>query len=68
MSSNYEKDIALIRQTVSYIKDDVVDIKNKMENDYVTRVEFEIVQRLVYGVVGLILTSVVVALVSLVLR
>ena len=39
---------------------------DKILQDFVRRAEFQPVQRLVYGVVGLILTAVVAALVSLV--
>jgi len=57
---------ALIKKDLEYIKKRLDHIDNKLEGQYITRVEFEPIQRLVYGMVGLILVSVIGALVSLV--
>lgn len=60
--------IAVMATNIEYIKRDVTEIKRTIKEDYVKRVEFEPVKRLVYGVVGLILVAVVTAIVSLVLK
>lgn len=52
---------------VSAIKDKVISIENKLEKNYVTQEEFLPIKNLVYGLVGLTLTSVVVALLALVI-
>ena len=44
----------------------VLEIKSKMETHYVTQNEFRPVKSIVYGLVGLILTSVVIALIAMV--
>ena len=53
---------------ISSIQDDVKEIKEKLERDYVTRQEFEPIKKVVYGMVAIVLTSVVGALVALILR
>lgn len=57
-----------IQTDIQYIRRDLDKIMEKLDRNYVTKEEFVPVQRLVYGVVGLILTSVVVALVALVIQ
>lgn len=56
--------LALIRQSVDYIKDDVRDIKKKMDDNFVTRGEFDPIKRIVYGLVTLILIAVVGAMIA----
>lgn len=56
----------VIANDISYLKDDVREIKAQISSNYVTKDQFEPVRRLVYGVVGIILTAVIVALVALV--
>jgi hypothetical protein len=56
------------RLDLQYIKDDLKDIKVRLDNKYVTSEMFEPVRRLVYGLVGLILVSVVGGLLAMVLR
>lgn len=60
--------IAVIANDISYIKSDISDIKSKLEKDYVTRPELDPIKKIVYGLVGLILTGVVGALLALVLQ
>ncbi len=57
---------ALVRSDVTYIKERVTNIEQKLENDYVTQDQFTPVKNLVYGMVSIILTAVVIALVALV--
>lgn len=52
---------------VASIKDKVINIEKKLESNYVTRDEFTPIKNLVYGLVGLILTGVVMALLGLVI-
>lgn len=60
--------IALIQQDISYMKDKLDNVDQKISTHYVSRDEFEPIKRIVYGMVGLILIAVVGALVSLVIR
>ena len=53
---------------IEYIKTKLASIERKLENNYVSHDEFEPVKKLVYGLVTLILTAVIGALVALVLR
>ncbi len=59
---------AVLQKDVEFIKINVSEMKDKMEKDYVTQDEFKPVKNIVYGLVGLILTSVVGALIALVLK
>lgn len=65
-SSSEDSDIAVIKNDIGYIKQDVAEIKRMQQSHYVSKEEFEPIKRLVYGLVGLILTGVVVTLLSLV--
>jgi hypothetical protein len=58
----------VLQKDVEFIKINVSEMKEKMEKDYVTQDEFKPVKNIVYGLVGLILTSVVGALIALVLK
>lgn len=66
-NKNNETTIALMAQDIKYIKEDVTEIKLKLEKDYVTREEFEPIKKVVYGLIGLILVAVVSALIGLVI-
>lgn len=68
-------DIKLIQKDTEYIKLGLEDtknninlIKNKLENRYISRDEFAPIKSIVYGLVGLILTGVVGALIALILK
>lgn len=60
-------DIANFKKDIEYIKLELQNITEKLEKNYVERTEFEPIKRLVYGVVSLILTSVIIALLALVI-
>jgi hypothetical protein len=60
--------LAVIQKDLEYIKINVKDIRDKMEKEYVSRAEFEPIRNIVYGMVTLVLTGVVGALLTLVLR
>lgn len=59
--------MAEMGKDIQYIKVEVADIKKKLEGEYVTKTEFDPVKRIVFGLVGIVLTAVVGALVGLVL-
>jgi len=44
---------------LSYLIEDVKEIKAKLERDYITRQEFDPIKRIVYGVVFLIIAGVI---------
>ena len=68
LRSEDQTEIALIAQDIKYIKDDVQEIKGKLEKNYITREEFDPIKKIVYGIVGLVLTGVLGALLALVIR
>lgn len=47
---------------------DISDLKSLVRADLVNRAEFDPIKKIVYGMVGLILTAVVVALIALVVK
>ena len=57
-----------IQTDMGAVKSDIKDIKTSMEADYVSRLEFQPVQKIVYGMVSLILVAVIGALVTLVIK
>lgn len=59
--------INVVANDIAYIKRDVAEIKDKLEGEYVTKAEFAPVKMLIFGAVGLVLTSVVGALITLVI-
>lgn len=62
------KAMATLAVDVKYIKEKVDRIENRLDKDYVTIDQFTPVKNIVYGMVGLILTSVMVALITLVIN
>lgn len=58
--------VAVIAERTTTIAKDVSEIKSTLEKDYVTQDQFLPVQRVVYGLVGLIMVSVVGAILALV--
>lgn len=59
-------DLALISADLKQVKETVESINHKLESNYVTKdelklvqVQLELIQKIVYGVVGLILTAVI---------
>lgn len=76
-----EKDLEKAKQDgqllsdISQIKNDVIEIKGRLEKNYVTKAELETFKaemtpiiKLVYGLVSLFLTGIVVAIISLVIK
>lgn len=67
-TKNENTTLALIKQDISYVKEDVRDIKSTLSSGYVTYKEFEPVRKVVYGLVTLILLGVGGAILGLVFR
>ena len=62
-----EVEIAVLSEKIINIDKNVTEIKKKMEDDYVTKSEFEPIKRIVYGVVALMLGAIITALVATVI-
>jgi len=60
--------VAVILNKVEYIELEVKEIKDKLESDYVTMSEFKPIKMIVYGMVGIVLTTVFGALIMLVVK
>jgi len=58
---------AAVGVDIKYIKAEITEIKQKLDCQYVTQMEFKPVKTIVYGLVSLILTGVVGALLALVI-
>jgi len=65
-SMNQQADIVGIQKDIQWIKDGVNQINQKLERDYVTEQEFGPIKTVVYGMVGIILTGVLAAIIRLV--
>lgn len=64
--SEDEIKLAVIAKDIEYIKDSIKVINRKLDKDYVTKMEFEPVKRIVYGMVGIILVAVLSGVVGMV--
>lgn len=58
---------AKIQKDIEYLTREITKLTKQVENNFVTKAEFEPIKKLVYGLVGLILTSVVVAVLTVVI-
>ena len=71
MNEKQDTKLAVIANDISYIREKIKAIEAKIDGDFITREEFkdkfDPVQRIVYGLVSLVLVSVFGALVGLVL-
>ena len=61
-----ETKLAIMQTDLTYIKEKLNAVDNKVSSHYVSKEEFEPIKKIVYGMVGLILVAVVGALVALV--
>lgn len=59
--------LAVLETNMVYIKEKLDDIDKKVSSGYVSKEEFEPIKKIVYGLVSLILTAVVGAVVALVI-
>lgn len=65
-----EANMEQLRQDTQEIRQDIRDIKELLQNldrKYVSKIEFEPIRKVVYGLISLILTSVIIAVIGLVL-
>jgi hypothetical protein len=67
-NNGLEVKIAVIQNDVDYLKGRVDEISDKLDDKFVTQTEFDPIRKLVYGIVALILTAVVGALLSFVIN
>lgn len=56
------RNTALVAKDVEYLKRDVAEMKGDLKGKFVTQDQFEPIKKIVYGLVALILTAVIVAL------
>jgi len=68
ISKSTETQIAVILNEVKHITGEVGEIKQSLKDETVKREEFEPVQKLVYALVGLVLTAVIGAVIALVVN
>jgi len=78
VTNSYSKeqvDLAVMANDITQVKEMVNKINNRLENNYVTKdqlqvlqTKFEVVQRIVYGMVSIILVAFLTALVSLIIK
>lgn len=61
-----ETKLAVIQTDLTYIKEKLNAVDNKVSSHYVSKEEFEPIKKIVYGLVSLILTAVVGALIAIV--
>lgn len=61
-----ETKLAVMQTDLTYIKEKLNAVDNKVSSHYVSKEEFEPIRKIVYGMVSLILIAVVGALVALV--
>lgn len=66
-SNDNDVEQAILTNDIVWIKDKLSDIERKVSNHFVTKEEFEPYKRLVQGIVAIVMTSVVGALLTLVL-
>jgi len=66
--SSNEVDLAVIQTDISYIKESMTKIVETLDKNYVTRTEFDPIKRIVYGMVGLILVTVFLALLTIIVK
>ena len=60
--------LAVIQNDLGYIKEKLNVLDQKVSTNYLTKEEFEPVQKIVYGLVSLILIAVVGALLTLIMN
>jgi hypothetical protein len=59
-------DINNIKNNLAEIKTDIKDIKETLDARYITKEEFDPIKKIVYGLVGIMLTAIALAIVKLV--
>jgi ABC-type phosphate transport system permease subunit len=59
--------LALLSQDMNYVRKDLSEVKERMEKSFVTSAEFNPVRNIVYGLVAIILVTVIGAILALVI-
>jgi hypothetical protein len=67
-NDHFDVDLAVLAADVKNIKETVIRVECLIRSDYVTRTEFEPIKRIVYGLVTILLTGVVLAVLALVIK
>ena len=72
---NKEVEQALLAQEMRYLKEkldtfhnDFSDFEKSLPDQFVSKAEFDPIKKVVYGVVGLVLTTVAAAVITLILK
>lgn len=68
MTKSQEVIAAEMQKDLEYTKKTVENIERKLDSEFVTREEFDPIKKIVYGMVGIVLTSVFAGLVALVVQ
>jgi len=63
---NEEVTLAVLGTKVDYLTEEIKELNKMVKGSYLTKVEFEPIKKLVYGTVGIILTAVVGAILTLI--
>lgn len=56
------------KKDIEYLIKEVKEVKQLVSDHYITRVEFDPIKKIVYGLVALVLTSVFVGILTLVIK
>ena len=67
-SHKEETQIAVMANDISYIKKSIDDMNSRLDHHYVTKDEFDPIKKLVYGMVALVLSGIVTAVMTLVVK
>ncbi len=68
VSEKAEIQLAVMASEITYIKEKLDSLGGKIDNNYVSKQEFDPVKKIVYGLVSLILIAVVGTMVALVVQ
>lgn len=67
-SHKEDTQIAVMANDISYIKKSIDDMNSRLDHHYVTKDEFDPIKKLVYGMVALVLSGIVTAVMTLVVK
>ena len=67
-TDNIETKMEVALEQLVRVREDLKELHNKIDNNYVTRIEFEPVRNIVYGLVSLLLTGVIGGLLMMVIK
>jgi len=67
-SHKEDTQIAVIANDISYIKKSIDDMNSRLDHHYVTKDEFDPIKKLVYGMVAVVLSSIVATLMTILVK